>query len=61
MALRRSGNRIEHPMVSGSGSNPSDVGGFKWRHGPDSPRPEPVLDPSVVRSPLAKVTLVETE
>jgi hypothetical protein len=34
---------------------------FNRRHGPDSPRPEAVLDEWVERSPLAKVTFVDTD
>ena len=33
---------------------------FNHRHSPDSPWPEAVLDEWVERSPLAKVTFVET-
>lgn len=34
---------------------------FNRRHGPDSPWPEALLDEWVEHSPLAKVTLVETD
>ena len=37
------------------------VAEFNRRHGPDSPWPQAVLDEWVERSPLAKVTFVETD